>query len=92
MNFLLFFQEPPKDLSLVNHPKVVSTPHLGANTTEAQLRVAKEIAEQFVDVVNGKSLFGAVSLACFLSFVNPFFKAYTVNSQKFRPPLEFGPL
>ncbi len=40
---------------------VVSTPHLGASTEEAQVRVAVEIAEQFVDAVNGKSLVGAVS-------------------------------
>ena len=41
---------------------MIATPHLGANTMEAQKRVAVEIAEQFVDVVNGKSLFGAVSI------------------------------
>ena len=41
---------------------MIPTPHLGANTTEAQKRVAVEIAEQFVDLVRGKSLFGAVSL------------------------------
>ena len=41
--------------------RVTCTPHLGASTAEAQSRVAVEIAEQFIDVVNGKSLFGAVS-------------------------------
>jgi len=54
-------QEPPEDYKLAQHPKVIPTPHLGANTVEAQKRVAVEIAEQFVDVMNGKSLFGAVS-------------------------------
>jgi len=33
---------------LLAHPKMVCTPHLGASTSEAQLRVAEEIAEQFV--------------------------------------------
>ena len=54
-------QEPPKDQSLVLHPKVTATPHLGASTKEAQSRVAVEIAEQFVDLMKGKKLFGAVS-------------------------------
>ena len=52
---------------LVKHPKTLCTPHLGASTTEAQLRVAREIAEQIVDAVNGKPMFGLVSEAtnCF---------------------------
>ena len=49
---------------LVQHPNVIACPHLGASTVEAQTRVAKEIAEQFVDAVQGKSLFGVVSY-CF---------------------------
>lgn len=55
-------QEPPKDYTLVKHPNVIATPHLGASTVEAQSRVAEEIAQQFVDLVQGKCLFGAVSL------------------------------
>lgn len=46
---------------LVKHPKVVGTPHLGANTVEAQKRVAKEIGEQFVEAAQGKKLTGIVS-------------------------------
>ena len=48
--------------TLALHPKVVACPHLGASTVEAQVKVAKEIAEQIVDAVHGKSLFGAVSI------------------------------
>ena len=44
---------------------MTSTPHLGASTAEAQSRVAVEIAEQFVDMVEGKRLFGAVSVSFF---------------------------
>jgi len=58
----VFVEEPPKNTSLVQHPNVVCTPHLGASTKEAQLRVAKEIAEQFVDATKGKSYFGVVSI------------------------------
>jgi len=47
----VFCEEPPKSavtLELIKHPAVIVTPHLGASTNEAQLRVAVEIAEQFV--------------------------------------------
>jgi phosphoglycerate dehydrogenase-like enzyme len=49
-----------KDFSLVQMPQVLATPHLGASTVEAQKRVAVEIAEQFVDLSQGKNLFGGV--------------------------------
>jgi D-3-phosphoglycerate dehydrogenase len=43
----VFVEEPPPaDHPLVAHERVVVTPHLGASTTEAQDRVALEIAEQ----------------------------------------------
>ncbi len=58
----LFLQEPPNGTPVIQHPLVTCTPHLGASTEEAQLRVAAEIAEQFVDARDGKSLFGAVSI------------------------------
>ncbi|XP_060518961.1 D-3-phosphoglycerate dehydrogenase [Cylas formicarius] len=47
----VFEEEPPKSpvtLELIAHEKVVATPHLGASTAEAQIRVAVEIAEQFI--------------------------------------------
>ena len=46
--------------SLVDHSNVVCTPHLGASTVEAQLKVAQEIAQSFVDAVQGKALSGVV--------------------------------
>jgi D-3-phosphoglycerate dehydrogenase len=42
----VFLEEPPGLTDIVKHPKVVVTPHLGASTEEAQLRVALEIAQQ----------------------------------------------
>lgn len=56
----VFVEEPPKNKTLVEHPNVVCTPHLGASTKEAQLRVAQEIAEQIVDATQGKGYFGVV--------------------------------
>lgn len=57
----VFEREPPTDFTLCKHPKVICTPHLGANTIEAQRRVAVEIAEQIVDMVNGKPLVGVIN-------------------------------
>ena len=47
----VFSEEPPTDLHLVQHPGVICTPHLGASTHEAQLRVAVELAEQICTAV-----------------------------------------
>ncbi|XP_034935751.1 hydroxypyruvate reductase [Chelonus insularis] len=49
----VFIEEPPKHpvtVELIQHPKVIATPHLGASTAEAQERVAVEIAEQFLAI------------------------------------------
>ncbi|KAJ8313521.1 hypothetical protein KUTeg_008082 [Tegillarca granosa] len=67
----VFIQEPPKDFTLAKHPKVIATPHLGASTTEAQERVAVEIAEQFVDVAQGKQLFGAINAPALTNALSP---------------------
>lgn len=57
----VFVEEPPKDRALVNHPNVISCPHLGASTKEAQARCGEDIALQIVDMVKGKKLIGAVN-------------------------------
>ncbi|XP_054836298.1 D-3-phosphoglycerate dehydrogenase [Eublepharis macularius] len=57
----VFTEEPPKDKALVNHPNVISCPHLGASTREAQNRCGREIAMQIVDLAQGKALTGAVN-------------------------------
>jgi D-3-phosphoglycerate dehydrogenase / 2-oxoglutarate reductase len=50
----VFEQEPPPpDSPLVQHPRVIPTPHLGASTQEAQVNVAVDVAEQIVAVLNG---------------------------------------
>jgi phosphoglycerate dehydrogenase-like enzyme len=41
----VFEVEPPKDRRLVEHPRVIATPHVGASTVEAQARVGLEVAE-----------------------------------------------
>jgi len=41
----VFAEEPPRDLRLACHPRVICTPHLGASTREAQARIGMEIAQ-----------------------------------------------
>ncbi|KAF3694879.1 D-3-phosphoglycerate dehydrogenase [Channa argus] len=48
--------EPPTNRSLVEHPNVISCPHLGASTKEAQARCGEDIAMQIVDMVNAQVL------------------------------------
>ncbi|XP_075034863.1 D-3-phosphoglycerate dehydrogenase [Mixophyes fleayi] len=57
----VFTEEPPRDRALVDHPLVISLPHLGASTHEAQNRCGEEIALQIVDLVKGRALVGAVN-------------------------------
>nr|XP_002130537.1 D-3-phosphoglycerate dehydrogenase [Ciona intestinalis] len=57
----VYVEEPPTNIALVRHPKVISCPHLGASTTEAQTRCGREIAEQFVNVSKGTDFFGVLN-------------------------------
>ncbi|CAB3403774.1 unnamed protein product [Caenorhabditis bovis] len=52
----VFTQEPPAERGIVDHPLVICTPHLGASTIDAQLRVASEIAENIVQFNKGTVL------------------------------------
>jgi D-3-phosphoglycerate dehydrogenase len=49
----VFAQEPVGDSPLVKHPKVVCTPHIAAQTAEAQERAARDIAEEVLTVLRG---------------------------------------
>ena len=58
----VFAEEPPKDLTLVRHKKVVATPHLGAQTREAQERISIETAEMVLAALSGSLAVAAVNL------------------------------
>lgn len=49
----VFEQEPPGENPLLRLPQVVTTPHLGASTEEAQISVAVDVADQIVMVLAG---------------------------------------
>lgn len=50
----VFETEPPGATELVLHPKVIATPHVGANTDEAQLRAGEDIAQEIIAALTGK--------------------------------------
>lgn len=58
----VFAEEPPKDWALAKHPHVVATPHLGAQTEEAQQRIAIETAEMVILALEGGMPVSAVNL------------------------------
>jgi D-3-phosphoglycerate dehydrogenase len=58
----VFEQEPPTESPLLGLKGVVFTPHLGASTAEAQLKVAVDVAQQVVDVLQGRPARSAVNL------------------------------
>ncbi len=58
----VFVEEPPGLTELIKHPMVVATPHLGASTKEAQLRVALEIAEQVVAYLSSGEISNSVNV------------------------------
>jgi D-3-phosphoglycerate dehydrogenase len=61
--FDVFSKEPPApDNPIPGLANSITTPHLGASTFEAQIKVAEDVCEQIVDVLNGKPPRSAVNL------------------------------
>jgi D-3-phosphoglycerate dehydrogenase / 2-oxoglutarate reductase len=52
----VFITEPPGRTELTSHPKVVGTPHIGAETAEAQVRAAIDISSEVIAALEGKPL------------------------------------
>jgi D-3-phosphoglycerate dehydrogenase len=57
----VFEVEPAKENVLFGHEKVVCTPHLGASTSEAQVNVAIQVAEQISDFLNNGAVTNALN-------------------------------
>lgn len=78
----VFEKEPPDFKSgLLQHPLVVSTPHLGASTEEAQQKVAVQIAEQIVEYFKTGSAAGAVNASLTKEITNENLKAFLKLSE-----------
>jgi len=52
----VFGQEPPGLTETVSHPRVIATPHIGAQTTESQIRASEDIANEVLSALRGESL------------------------------------
>jgi len=66
--FDVWSEEPPKSevlKRLIGHPKMLVTPHLGANTFEAQKNVAVDVSKEIVNYVDGRPLSNAVNIPRF---------------------------
>ncbi|MBT4391150.1 MAG: 3-phosphoglycerate dehydrogenase [Euryarchaeota archaeon] len=50
----VFEKEPPGLIDLINHENFQGTPHIGAATLEAQMRIGKEMVTLLDDYFNGK--------------------------------------
>lgn len=72
----VFSEEPARDNILLRSDKIITTPHLGASTAEAQTTVAVDVAEQVLAVLNGRPARYAVNLPLFspetASVLSPF--------------------
>jgi D-3-phosphoglycerate dehydrogenase / 2-oxoglutarate reductase len=75
----VFVEEPPPaNHPLIMHERVICTPHLGASTDEAQVKVAIEIAEQFGDFFQSGQIRNSVNVpalsADLLKQLQPYFE------------------
>jgi D-3-phosphoglycerate dehydrogenase len=57
----VFSQEPPGLTETISHPRVIATPHIGAQTAEAQSRASEDIANEVLAALNNKPLRWKVS-------------------------------
>lgn len=78
----VFVKEPPTGSPLLQHPKVIATPHLGASTEEAQEKVAIQIAEQLADALLDRGISGAVNAVALQSGIPAELKPYLLLAEK----------
>jgi D-3-phosphoglycerate dehydrogenase len=52
----VYATEPPGMTALVTHPAVVATPHIAAQTVQAQTRAAEDISREVLAALEGKPL------------------------------------
>ncbi|MBI1793356.1 MAG: hypothetical protein HYR70_04100 [Chloroflexi bacterium] len=52
----VFGNEPPGLTELIEHPRLIATPHIGAQTVEAQSRAAEDIANEVLAALRAEKL------------------------------------
>lgn len=73
----VFEHEPPDNPRLLQHERVVLTPHLGGSTEESQTRVSVEIAEEVLAALEGRPPRYAVNAPLVPPSLAPLLQAYT---------------
>lgn len=58
----VFVEEPPLNSPLLDLDNIVVTPHLGASTEEAQVKVAIAVAEQIKNALHGQPVKNAINM------------------------------
>lgn len=72
----VFEVEPAKENPLFGHEHVICTPHLGASTTEAQVNVALQVAEQMSDYLLTGGVTNALNMPSLSAEEAPKLKPY----------------
>ena len=78
----VFAEEPARDNPLFGTPGLICTPHLGASTTEAQVNVAIQIAEQMSDFLLLGGITNAVNVPSLSAEEAPRLKPYMGLAEK----------
>lgn len=79
----VFEKEPvSKDNELLTLPQVITTPHLGASTEEAQVNVAIEVAAVVRDALLGRGIRNAANYPCLDAEVCKVMEPYVLLSEK----------
>ena len=52
----VFEEEPPMNHTLLEHPHLIATPHLGASTAEAQARAGGNVVDEVLRALRGETL------------------------------------
>jgi len=78
----VFAQEPAKDNVLFGAPNFICTPHLGASTTEAQVNVALQVAEQMSDYLVNGGVSNALNMPSLSAEEAPKLKPYMALAEK----------
>ncbi|MBI1338307.1 MAG: phosphoglycerate dehydrogenase [Phycisphaera sp.] len=91
----VYDEEPPAaDSPLRNHPKILTTPHLGASTVEAQKAVSVSAAEQLIEFLRGQGVRGAINAGGLRVDLDPIQSAFVDLSRRMAtlitPMLEKG--
>ncbi len=78
----VFAQEPAKENALFGAPNFICTPHLGASTTEAQVNVALQVAEQMADYLVNGGVTNALNMPSLSAEEAPKLKPYMALAEK----------